>query len=132
MAYCLYDGKVDQGSEFETSLYQSLFYQLKEMQECFIFISCNPLVKMLQLLNQTAQENESCKGYSTNSLGLDLDVSTGFGKAWRAFVQFGQYLKIYVKIIRYTTHIGLLNKLYSSKSGTSPGKISKMQSLQFC
>ena len=36
MAYCLYDGKVDQGSEFETSLYQSLFYQLKDMKECFI------------------------------------------------------------------------------------------------
>ena len=36
MAYCLYDGKVDQGSEFETNLYQSLFQQLKEIEEWFI------------------------------------------------------------------------------------------------
>ena len=33
MAYCLYDGKVDQGSEFETNLYRSLFQQLKEIEE---------------------------------------------------------------------------------------------------
>jgi len=33
MAYCLYDGKVDQQSEFETSLYNSLLDQLKEMKD---------------------------------------------------------------------------------------------------
>ena len=41
MAYCLYDGKVDQQSEFETSLYNSLLDQMPEMKEGFIvFMSC--------------------------------------------------------------------------------------------
>ena len=35
MAYCLYDGKVDQGSEFETSLYNSLIEQVNKMKERF-------------------------------------------------------------------------------------------------
>ena len=35
MAYCLYDGKVDQESEFETTMYRSLLDQLKSMEDGF-------------------------------------------------------------------------------------------------
>ena len=35
MAYCLYDGKVDQESEFETKMYKSLIEQLTSMQDSF-------------------------------------------------------------------------------------------------
>lgn len=35
MAYCLYDGKVDQESEFEAKMYKSLIEQLTSMQDSF-------------------------------------------------------------------------------------------------
>ena len=35
MAYCLMDGKVEQGSGFETDLYNDLVVQLKSMKDGF-------------------------------------------------------------------------------------------------
>ena len=53
LAYCLFDGKVDQKSEFETELYRNLIRTLQQQCLELGFYNCKNLPRYLTLINNS-------------------------------------------------------------------------------
>ena len=87
MAYCLYDGKVDQESEFETKMYESLLDQVLSMQDSFArsMIHAYSLRKSWTFLTNIILKPESFEGHSTRSIGFGMDIPPGYWTSGGAF-----------------------------------------------